>query len=367
MILIAQRQLHDAIARAIRHRLGVSDVPPFVVEVPPNRALGDLAVPVAFQLTRTVKRAPRAIAQELQAAIGPVPGFDRIVATPNGYINAYLNRVLFTLPRVRGVVTSQTVDAQKTIVEHTAINPNKAAHIGHLRNAALGDTLARVLVFRGTPVEVQNYIDDLGVQVADIVVGFRELEGRELDGVARIADTCRFDYYCWDLYSRVTEWYDEDRTHLDARARTLHELESGGNTTATLAAFIVDRIVRAHLATMARLNIGYDLLTYEGDIVRLHFWAKAFETLKAQGAVYLQTEGKLAGCWVMRIEDGGEPSAREEASDPRKLATGGSRPGEGPPGVSEIPREEASELAEAREKVIVRSNGVVTYIGKDLA
>jgi len=379
MILIAQRQLHDAIARAIRHRLGVSDVPPFVVEVPPNRALGDLAVPVAFQLTRTVKRAPRAIAQELQAAIGPVPGFDRIVATPNGYINAYLNRVLFTLPRVRGVVTSQTVDAQKTIVEHTAINPNKAAHVGHLRNAALGDTLARVLRFRGTPVEVQNYIDDLGVQVADLVVGFRELERRELDGVARIADTCRFDYYCWDLYSRVTEWYDEDRTHLDARARTLHELERGGNTTATLAAFIVDRIVRAHLATMARLNIGYDLLTYEGDIVRLHFWAKAFETLKAQGAVYLQTEGKLAGCWVMRIEDGGEPSAREESSDPMEGTPQVSRPVEGAPGVNEIPEEAAWGVSDApgegapgvieapREKVIVRSNGVVTYIGKDLA
>jgi arginyl-tRNA synthetase len=349
MILIAQRQLHDAIGRAIRSHLGVSDVPPFVVEVPPNRALGDLAVPVAFQLARTVKRAPRAIAQELQAAIGPVPGFDRIVAAPNGYINAYLNRVAFTLPRVRGVVTSPTPDADKTIVEHTAINPNKAAHIGHLRNAALGDTLARVLRFRGTPVEVQNYIDDLGVQVADIVVGFRELEGRELDGVARIADTSRFDYYCWDLYSRVTEWYDEDRAHLDARARTLHELERGGDKTAALAAFIVDRIVRAHLATMARLNIGYDLLTYEGDIVRLHFWAKAFETLKAQGAVYLRTEGKLAGCWVMRIEDGGEPS--EEAWGVSDV------PGEGAPGVIEA----------AREKVIVRSNGVVTYIGKDLA
>src|SRR6516165_3729660 len=210
MILIAQRQLHDAIARPIRHRLGVSDVPPFVVEVPPNRALGDLAVPVAFQLTRTVKRAPRAIAQELQAAIGPVPGFDRIVAAPNGYINAYLNRVLFTLPRVRGVVASQTVDAQKTIVEHTAINPNKAAHIGHLRNAALGDTLARVMAFRGARVEVQNYIDDLGVQVADIVVGLKEIERRSLADIRTLADTTRFDYYCWDLYAKVTEWYEGD-------------------------------------------------------------------------------------------------------------------------------------------------------------
>src|SRR3989475_11896262 len=161
--------------------------------------------------------------------------------------------------------------AEKTIVEHTAINPNKAAHIGHLRNATLGDTLVRVLQFRGTPVEVQNYIDDLGVQVADIVVGFRELEKQTLDGVRRIAETTRFDYYCWDLYSRVTEWYEGDRNRLAIRAAALHDLEQGGNETAAMGALIVDRIVRAHLATMGRLNVSYDLLTYEGDILRLHF------------------------------------------------------------------------------------------------
>jgi arginyl-tRNA synthetase len=352
MILTAQRQVHDAIGDAIRRHFGVSSVPQFAVEVPPNRALGDLAVPVAFQLARTLRKAPRAIAQELAAAVGPLPGVDRIVAAPNGYLNLYLNRAAFVVPRVRGEILASPAEADetpttdatrttgKTIVEHTAINPNKAAHIGHLRNATLGDTLARVLRFRGTPVEVQNYIDDLGVQVADIIVGFRELEHRDLAGIVQIADTTRFDYYCWDLYSRVTEWYDEDRGHLEARVKTLHELEHGGNETAAVGAFIVDRIVGAHLATMARLNIGYDLLTYEGDIVRLHFWATAFEALKAQGAVYLQTEGKLAGCWVMRIED----------------------PSPEPLGESNGTEDDA-----AREKVIVRSNGVVTYIGKDLA
>src|SRR5262249_10826611 len=156
---------------------------------------------------------------------------------------------------------------------------------------------------RGTLVEVQNYIDDLGVQVADIIVGFRELEGRNLEGVRSIADTTRFDYYCWDLYSRVTVWYDQSPQHLEARARTLHGLEPGDPEVSAIGGFIVDRIVRAHLATMARLNIAYDLLTYEGDIVRLQFWARAFEVLKQQGAVYLQSQGKLAGCWVMKIED----------------------------------------------------------------
>jgi arginyl-tRNA synthetase len=329
MILPFSRQVHDAIADGIRRRYALADVPAFAVEVPPTRALGDLAVTVAFQLARTLRKPPRAIAVELAEDAGAIPGVARVVAAPNGYLNLYLDRTAFAIPRVRQEVPADAVAPEKTIVEHTAINPNKAAHIGHLRNATLGDTIARVIRFRGTPVETQNYIDDLGVQVADIIVGFREIERKTLDEVRQIADTTRFDYYCWDLYASVTAWYDQDKEHLARRAEALHDLEHGGNDTAAMGAFIVDRVVRAHLATMARLNIGYDLLTYEGDIVRLQFWAQAFETLKAQGAVFLQTEGKLAGCWVMKIE--------EETSD------------------------------EEREKVIVRSNGVVTYIGKDLA
>jgi arginyl-tRNA synthetase len=331
MILTVEHQVHEAITAAITRQYHV-EAPPFSIEVPPTRALGDLAVPVAFQLARALRKAPRAIAQELVGGgVGPIEGVTSIVAAPNGYLNLFLDRAHYLKPRVRAQVAAAAADRDKTIVEHTAINPNKAAHIGHLRNAALGDTLARVFRFRGTPVEVQNYIDDLGVQVADIIVGFRELEHRDLAGIREIADSTRFDYYCWDLYSRVTEWYDENASHLEARVRTLHDLERGGNDAATIGGFIAERIVRAHLATMARLNIGYDLLTYEGDIVRLHFWARAFEVLKQERAVYLQSEGKLAGCWVMRIEDG------------------------------------EGETDESREKVIVRSNGVVTYIGKDLA
>src|SRR3954464_12794783 len=344
MILSLQRQIHDAVSTAIRTHFGIAEVPAFAVEVPPTRALGDLAVPVAFQLARALRKAPKAIAQELAQALGAIPGVARIVAAPNGYLNFYLERPAYVLARARDEVAPARGTAEKTIVEHTAINPNKAAHIGHLRNAALGDTLVRALTFRGTPVETQNYIDDTGVQVADVIVGFREIEHLTLDAVRTIADTTRFDYYCWDLYSKVTEWYDGDAQRLAIRAAALHDLEQGGNETAAMAAFVVDRIVRAHLTTMARLNIGYDLLTYEGDILRLHFWAHAFDTLKAQGAVFLQTEGKLAGCWVMRIEeDGSAPASGDGAA-----SEGGDDP-------------------EQREKVIVRSNGVVTYVGKDLA
>ena len=342
MILHVQRQIHEAIADAARQQYNLSELPPFAVEVPPNRALGDLAVTLPFQLARTLKQAPRVIAQELAARVGRLPGVARVEVAPNGFLNLFLDRSPFLLSRVRSEVATLRADEPKTIVEHTAINPNKAAHVGHLRNAALGDTLVRVLRFRDTPVEIQNYIDDTGVQVADVIVGFRELEGQSIEGVRRIADTTRFDHYCWDLYSRVTEWYEQDQSRLAVRAAALHDLEHGGGEIAAMGAFIVDRIVRAHLATMARLNIAYDLLTYEGDILRLKFWAHAFEILKQQGAVFLQTEGRLAGCWVMKIDEDAEGAEGAEAQS-------------------------AEATAESREKVIVRSNGVVTYVGKDIA
>jgi arginyl-tRNA synthetase len=350
MILSLEQQIHDAIAATIRQHFGLAEVPPFAVEIPPSRVMGDFAVPVAFQLARALRKAPRAIAQDLAQAVGTLPGVARIEAAPNGYLNLFLDRAAFFVPRLRQQIAPVAVAREKTIVEHTAINPNKAAHIGHLRNAALGDTLARVLRFRGTPVEVQNYIDDTGVQVADVIVGFREIEHRTLDEVVKIADTTRFDYYCWDLYSRVTEWYDQDKAHLAARSAVAHDLEHGGNETAAMGTLIVERIVAAHLRTMARLNIGYDLLTYEGDIIRLQFWARTFQILKDQGSMFLQTEGKLAGCWVMRIDETGG------AVDGPSAETNDAPSSEGD-----------GEAEEAREKVIVRSNGVVTYVGKDIA
>jgi arginyl-tRNA synthetase len=343
MILTVHKELQDHVAAAARRQYGLAEVPPFAIEVPPNRALGDLGVTVAFQLARTLRKPPRAIAQELAGVLGEIPGIAKVVAAPNGYLNLYLDRRRYLVARLRREVAPPVVERSRTVVEHTAINPNKAAHVGHLRNATLGDTLVRALRFQDTPVETQNYIDDLGVQVADIIVGFRELEKKSVDDVRKLANAAAgpqpFDYYCWDLYARVTDWYEGGPDRMAVRARTLHDLEAGGNDVADMGAVIVDHIVKAHLKTMARLNIGYDLLTYEGDIIRLQFWARAFEILKAKGAVFLQTEGKLAGCWVMRIDEGGEGESTEPAKD----------------------------AEDAREKVIVRSNGVVTYVGKDIA
>jgi len=360
MILPVHARVRQQLQHALTTTFGVApaDQPVIVIETPSNRRLGDLAVPLAFELARRLRKAPRAIAQDLASALGPIDGIERIEAAPNGHLNFFLSRRTFTLAQLADppdpmdppdstdpMNPMDPMNPTKIIVEHTAINPNKAAHIGHLRNATLGDTLVRLLRFQGRDVEVQNYIDDTGVQVADVVVGFTQLEGRDFASVRALADdpATRFDYYCWDLYAKVTEWYAADKSHLEARAHALHALEAGDGEVAEIGAFVADRIVRCHLKTMARLSVDYDLLTWEGDILRLHFWTTAFEQLKARGAVFLQTEGRLKGCWVMTIEEkhGGatnDTADRNEDEDP-----------------------------EQREKVIVRSNGTVTYVGKDIA
>ena len=331
--------LHHAIRARLRAVLGelygldAESLPEIAVQSPPNRALGDLGTPLAFELARRLRKAPRSIAAEVVAALGPVEGVARAEAAPNGYVNLFLAREPFVRRALAGgsAPPAESATKAKVIVEHTAINPNKAAHIGHLRNSAMGDTLARTLRFLGVPVEVQNYIDDTGVQVADVVVGFQQLEGASTADVAARAAEPGFDHYCWDLYARVAEWYGADADRLAFRARALHEIEGAGNPTAEIGRVVAERIVRCHLATMSRLNVDYDLLCWEGDILRLEFWARAFEVLKQAGAVHLQSGGPQAGCWVMPLaEDGGGET-------------------------------------EARAKIIVRSNGTVTYVGKDIA
>ena len=336
--------LHDRLRERIHtvlsnlYGLGPDTSPPIVIQYPPNRLLGDLAVTVAFELVRTLRKAPRVIAQEIVDALGSIDGVATTEVASNGYVNLHLARADF----LRAALSPSTElsgesDTGKIIVEHTAINPNKAAHIGHLRNASLGDTLVRLLRFRRQSVEVQNYIDDTGVQVADVVVGFRQLESRSPEDIRRLADDTRFDYYCWDLYAQVTRWYEADPARLQHRKTTLHDLEQGDNPSSAIARFIAGRIVRSHLATMDRLNVDYDLLSWEGDILRLDFWTTAFEILKQAGAVFLKDDGPQAGCWVMEIDDGQSETDANGGQD------------------------------DVRLKVIVRSDGTVTYVGKDIA
>src|SRR5580693_20903 len=211
------------LARAIRDRFGVEHAP--VLEVPPRRELGDLATPAPMQLARVLKRNPRAIADELKGALRLPAEVREVRVEGAGYLNLVLDRSRIAAGLLDAPLLPGGARFAKVIVEHTNINPNKAAHIGHLRNAVLGDVLARALKSLGYPVEVQNYIDDTGVQLADVVVGFLDLRGVTPAEVAAIPEP--FDYVCWDLYSEVGRWYETDPARQQLRRETLHQLEAG--------------------------------------------------------------------------------------------------------------------------------------------
>jgi arginyl-tRNA synthetase len=333
-----------------------------VIEQPPQVDMGEFALPLSFELAKKLRKAPRKIAEEFVAAFPPPAGFDKLEVAGVGYINARLNRAAAAQELLRPTPPS-TNDHQgegaanvagKILVEHTSINPNKAAHIGHLRNSILGDSFVRLLRAAGHTVDIQNYIDNTGVQVADVVVGFVRLECQSKQEIAElIAHTQRFDYYCWDLYARVSRWYEQDKANLAARAEVLHAIEQGGNALAEVAEIISTAVLRRHLETMDRLGIEYDFLPRESEILHLHFWDLAFQQLKEKGVIYFETEGKNKGCWVMT-----RPSTGSKPSAPTLAPEEGTRMGH-PQGEKTGPDEDA--------KVIVRSNGTVGYVGKDIA
>ncbi|HVT44830.1 MAG TPA: arginine--tRNA ligase [Thermoanaerobaculia bacterium] len=305
-----------------------------VLQTPPRLAMGDLATPVALELAKSLKKPPRQIAASLLEGLTLPP----LVATASvegaGYLNFRFDRRAFTAALYRNVMASPAASGDRILVEHTNINPNKAAHIGHLRNAVLGDTLVQCLKWLGGRVETQNYIDDTGVQVADVAVAFERLLGESpADVLARSEDPeTRFDFFCWDLYARIGREYERSPEAKEWRKEALHRIENREGTTAEIASIVAAAIVRRHLETMLRLGIRYDVLTKESDILHLHFWDRAFELLKDSGAVIYETEGKHRGCWVMKLTESAEFEGLEEP-----------------------------------DKILVRSNGTVTYVGKDIA
>jgi len=348
-----QQTLRERVRAAAADKFGV-ELEQVPAEVPPRTELGDLAFPVAFELAKRIKQAtgekrnPRAIAEELRRELESTEEVARVEVAGAGYLNLFFDRArmlsrLAESPAVEvGVAEESAADERpKRMVEHTSVNPNKAAHIGHLRNSVIGDTFVRILRAAGELTEVHNYIDNTGVQVADVVVGFVHLERMTLEDVraldASLKEDYPFDYYCWDLYARVGLFYrggdpdsKEDPERLKLRVETLHALEEGDNPTAALADYVATRIVNCHLDTMSRLGIKYDLLPRESEV--LHFlWSHAFERMKASGAIRFEAEGRNKGCWVMPMET-------HESSDEHEA-----------------------------DKVIVRSNGTVTYTGKDIA
>jgi arginyl-tRNA synthetase len=359
-----QRRLADAV-RAFLRRAYSLEFDNIVIEQPPKVELGEYALPLAFELAKKLRKAPRKIAEEIVAGLGPVEGFDTLEVAGAGYLNARVNRATMAASLAIGENPPAAVPPGKILVEHSSINPNKAAHIGHLRNAILGDTFVRLLRFAEREVDIQNYIDNTGVQVADVVVGFTHLEKKSRAEIEALTRQPRFDYYCWDLYARVSQWYGEgkekNKENLQVRAQTLHAIEDGSSESAAIADLVSIAVLRRHLETMDRLDIEYDFLPRESEILHLHFWDAAFTKLKEAGVLTLENEGKNKGCWVMRRAGTtrvgtGESSvqAATEADDLDGVLTN--------IGIGGL-----DQISEEDQKVIVRSNGTVGYVGKDIA
>jgi arginyl-tRNA synthetase len=336
LYLQLQQQLIARIREFLAAQYGI-ELETLAVAQPPKIELGEFALPFAFELAKRLKKPPRKCAEEVVAAIGDIPGFAALEVAGAGYINAKVDRAAFA----RNAVSTEQLRAAslgKVLVEHTSINPNKAAHVGHLRNAVLGDTFVRLLRESGYQVDVQNYIDNTGVQVADVVVGFEKMEGKSLEEVRRLIAASErgelkppFDYFCWELYARVSQWYEAGEENKSQRLAALHRIEAGGNATSQMADEVSTAVLRRHLETMQRLDIVYDFLPREREILHLKFWDAAFEQLRQKNVIYQPASGKKAGCWVM---------ARDAS----------------------LSRDD-----EENQEVIVRSNGTVTYVGKDIA
>jgi len=337
------RHLEHRVARRITeflvHRYPGVTLPDVVIEPPPRVELGEFAIPI-FPFAKPLRSAPLRIAEIIRAEIGAIEGIAEMQVAPPGYLNVRIDRVWMAAALAADQKPSSDIPGGKILVEHTSINPNKAAHIGHLRNAILGDTFVRLLRYAGREVDVQNYIDNTGVQVADVVVGFTQIEKKSRADVEALIRQPRFDYYCWDLYARVAQWYEQDKGNLQARRETLHRIEDPASETAAIAEMISTAVLRRHLETMDRLDIEYDFLPRESEILHLHFWNAAFTKLKDAGVLGYESDGKNKGCWVMRRA--GTASTTEDT-------------------------EEAPKISEEDQKVIVRSNGTVGYVGKDIA
>ncbi len=338
-ILELQQTLREKVRQTALEKFNV-ELEQVTTEVPPKTELGDLAFPIAFELAKRIKQTtgekqnPRNIAETLKSALETYDFVGRVEVAGAGYLNVFYNRAKFLAENAdKDFFKISDENSPKVCVEHTSVNPNKAAHIGHVRNSVLGDTFVRILKANGKRVEIQNYIDNTGVQVADVVVGFVHLRKLKLAQIKDLAENLEipFDYYCWDLYTEVGKFYAQNEENLKLRAEVLHELEKGAGEIYELADYVATRNVECILKTMDRLSIRYDLLPRESEILHLHFWQKAFELMKERGVIHLETEGKNAGCWVMPFDS-----------------------------------HTANEEHEA-DKILVRSNGTVTYTGKDIA
>jgi len=339
--------IREGVATLLKELLGTEEIP---FNVPPHREIGDFSSAVCLSLAKERHQPPMEIAKETieQLRLKLPPYIQEITFTPPGYINFKVDWPALAQDLILKILEKGdlfgrplSVKKEKVFIEHTSVNPNKAMHIGHLRNAVLGDTVARVLEWLGFSTEVCNYIDDTGLQVVDVVTALLYLDPPFFtEGLSdfkliwqKVPKDQRFDYFCWDLYARFQNELEGNASLLEKREEVLHKIEEGLHPIASFAKELAEKIVQAHLETVAQLSIFYDLLNWESDIIRRGFWEATFELLKERGALRFETEGPNKGCWVVPF--GGIVETEE--------------------GVKSL------------DKILVRSNGSVTYTGKDVA
>jgi arginyl-tRNA synthetase len=293
--------------------------------LPAERKFGDLSTTLAFALAKKAKSKPFLLAGEIAARLqGRLAEVEEIRVAGGGFLNFFLRRDDFILRLRRNLAQPPERPARrrKVIVEHTSINPNKSAHIGHLRNSCLGDVLARCCRFLGYEVEVQNYIDDTGVQVADVVWGLLHYRKLDLAAIRKIPDLAAV---LWELYAEVNRLFADDEA-LAAQRREVHKkIEDKVEPEYGACLLVAEQVLLDHIRTMETIGIQYDLLARESDVIALDFFKAAAAELTAGGVMFPSADPEKKGCLVIHYD-------REKI-----------------------------------EKIIVRSNGTITYVGKDIA
>jgi arginyl-tRNA synthetase len=338
--------IREGVSKALKELLNIEEIP---LNVPPQRELGDFSSAVCLSMAKQRRQSPMKIAQEMAERLKlKLPPYIREVGvSPPGYLNFKVDWPALAQDLIPKIFEEDELfgkpvspPREKVFIEHTSVNPNKAMHIGHLRNSVLGDTVARVLKWNGFSTEVCNYIDDTGLQVVDVVTALLYLdfpfytEGSDFKAVwGKVPADQPFDYFCWDLYARFQNELEKNPSLLERREEVLHQIEGGIHAIAVFAKELATKVVQSHLETVAQLSIFYDLLNWESDIIARGFWEATFELLKEKGTLRFETEGPNEGCWVVPL--GGIV--------------------------------ETAEGVKSLDKILVRSNGSVTYTGKDVA
>jgi arginyl-tRNA synthetase len=338
--------IREGVARVLKELLNIEEIP---FNVPPQREWGDFSSAICLSMAKQRRESPMKIAQEMAERLKTKlpPYIKKIGVSPPGYLNFKVDwpglaQDLISQILREGEHFGKPVSPpkHKVFIEHTSVNPNKAMHIGHLRNSVLGDTVARILKWSGFSTEVCNYIDDTGLQVVDVVTALLYLdspfytEGSDFKAMwVKVRGDQPLDYFCWDLYARFQNELEREPSLLERREEVLHKIEGGIHPISNFAKELATKIAQSHLETVAQLFIFYDLLNWESDIIARGFWEATFELLKEKKALRFETEGPNEGCWVVPF--GGIV--------------------------------ETAEGMKSLDKILVRSNGSVTYTGKDVA